>query len=498
MKKLLLSLCLACVLGQPGLGAAQEPRDEFFWLGQINKASDVINTAEKLLTPEQGRAFARGIEQVLREGARPGHERPRLVITFEPLLIKAAGQEITMLHAGRSSQDMLATVACAMLREDLLELAQALNAMQKTLLELAAAQRETIVPSYTNGVAAQPNSYAHYLLAYADAFARDMQRVQEVYAHLNRSPMGATVLNGTGWPLNRDKMAALLGFDGLAYNTYDAVQIYALEYPVEAGAAVSGIALHMGSFIEDIMQQYAQPRPWILLREGGENTYVSSAMPQKRNPGILNAARTAASDLLGQATGALFRSHNIPPGMADSRSRRVNEMLRQTAALVRQFDKILQALVIDPARSLEELNLDWTCSQEIADVLMRKYRIPFRTGHHFASEIVTYARAHKITPANFSYADACAIYDRLAAEDASLPSRLPLTEAELKAAMDPAAIVASRAVKGGPQPREITLMLENARSTLERNRQWTAQAQNKLQAAEKRLNKEFSALLDGK
>ena len=207
-KKLPVAALVAVLLGCGNIADAAA-RDNFYWLGQINKATAVINTEEHLLTPEQGQRFARGIEAVLEQGEKPNGARPNLVITFEPLLIKAAGPEITKLHAGRSSQDMLTTVSLAMQREQLLELASELNAMQRSLVALAEKNQSTILPNYTNGVAAQPNSLAHYLLAYNDAFSRDAQRLQAYYGRINRSPMGACVLNGTGWPLNRDKMAQL-------------------------------------------------------------------------------------------------------------------------------------------------------------------------------------------------------------------------------------------------------------------------------------------------
>lgn len=474
---------------------AGEQHDSFYWLGQINKATAVINTDEHLLTPQQGQGFARSIEKVLQDGDKLGGPRPGLVITFEPLLIQAYGsEEITRLHAGRSSQDMLSTVNFAMSREEALKLAQALNDLQQTLLRLAAEQQNTIIPNYTNGVAAQPNSLGHYFLGYAYAFDRDAQRLQQYYARLNRSPMGATVLNGTGWPLDRDRMADYLGFDSIAYNTYDAGQIYSSENASDAAGVTNNIALHVGSFIEEIMQQYAQPRPWIILQEGGGNTYVSSAMPQKRNPGILNNARRDASDLLGQGTAALFRPHNIPVGMPDGRTG-AETLLQDTTKLVRDFDHILNALVINPQRSLEELNLDWTCSQEIADVLMRKYNIPFRTGHHFASNIVTYARSNNIPPSDFTYEDAQKLYAELAQQDQSLPQQLPLSREEFRAALDPSAIVAARAVKGGPQPAEMAAMLRQCHKALDNNRSWTDQAAAKQQRAAAKLNSDFNKLL---
>ncbi len=489
-------LALACLCA--GSSAAQaEAKDNFYWLGQINKASIVINTRQGLLSEEQGKTFAAGLQKVLQEGEAPGAARPGLVITFEPLLIQAAGADITRIHAGRSSQDMLTTCSLVRQREASLKLADALAEVRSSLAELAERYPDMVLPNYTNGVAAQPNSYAHYLLAYAAAYGRDEERLKEFYVRLNRSPMGATVLNGTGWPLDRDKMAAYLGFDGLAYNTYDAGQIYPMEAPLELGGIVASIAVHTASFIQEIMQQYAQPRPWILLQEGGGNTYVSSAMPQKRNPGILNQCRTDCSTLLGLAAAETYRSHNIPAGMADGRLAGGDPLTEKTAKMLSDFAHILHVLDVRPERALEELNLDWTCSQEIADVLMLKHDVPFRTGHHFASEVVTYARNHNIPPSAFTYSEAAKLYARLAREDSSLPQTFPLTEEEWRNALDPAAIVRHRAVKGGPQPKEIDVMMKKEKEAIARDRKWQAEAKNKLSAAEKRLNEDFERLLNG-
>lgn len=493
---LLLSLALCGCVSTQAAVPAQTLHDNFYWLGQINKATDVINTEQGLLTADQGRRFAAAIHQVLVEGERPGAYRPQNVITFEPLLIQAGGPEITMIHAGRSSQDMLATTGRILIREDLLNLASSLNAVQGTLVNLAEKHKDTIVPNYTNGVVAQPNSYGHYLLAYADGFNRDMERVQQYYARLNLSPMGATVLNGTSWPLNRDRMAAYLGFDGLAYNTYDAGQVYTYDNAAESSAVVTSLALHVGGFVEDVMQQYAQPRPWMLLQEGGENTYVSSAMPQKRNPGILNRTRTDASTVLGSAVGSIFRAHNVPPGMADARSSEMNKMLRDTDKVLQNFNKCLRALQINPERALEELNLDWSASQEVADVLMRKYKVPFRIGHHVNSEIVGYARLHGLTPLTFPYTEVQRIYRETVAAsgDKAIPAALPMSEAEFKSTLDPVSIVRNRAVKGGPQPAEMTKMLAAGREKVAANRKWIQDKREQLATANNKLNQDFEKL----
>src|SRR5262245_47691412 len=95
-----LSFIVSLVLSTAAPAQKAPPRDEFFWLGRINKATAVINTDEGLLDKTLASRVAAGIARVINDGDQPGGRRPALVITFEPLLIKAAGQEVTLLHAG--------------------------------------------------------------------------------------------------------------------------------------------------------------------------------------------------------------------------------------------------------------------------------------------------------------------------------------------------------------------------------------------------------------
>lgn len=494
---LLAAIALPAHAQQPA--PPKEPvRDEFFWLGEINKASTVINAEQGLLDRALAPKLAQGIAKVIEAGNQPGARRPSTVITFEPLMIKEAGVEVTLIHAGRSSQDMHATYRAAIMRDRLLTLAEQLNRATRTMVELAAAHRDTIVPNYTNGVAAQPNSYGHYLLGLVAGLDRDAQRIRETYARVDRSPMGTTVLNGTSWPLDRQRMADYLGFAGLVENAYDASQIAAADLPVEVGGIVTGIALHVGGFIEDVMTQYAQSRPWIILREGGGNTYVSSAVPQKRNPGLLNGTREDASTALSLAMGPVFRAHNIPPGMPDAKDAKANSAMTDSATKALQgLDRILKALAIDPERALEELNSDWTASQELADVLMRKYKLPFRAGHHFASEVVDYAKLHNIKPTEFPYAQAQAIYRKAAPEMGLAAADLPMSEAEFRSTLDPLAIIKNRATSGGPQPAEMDRMLVEAKQRLDRQDVWIKDRRARITAGLAKLDADFGTLAKG-
>lgn len=495
LKKKLSALLVFSVLASSVIAQESIPRDEFFWLGQMNKASAVINAEEGLLDPTKTAKIALGIAKVIEDGEQPGGQRPSTVISYEPLLIRAAGQDVTLLHAGRSSQDMHATYRAAILRDDLLALAGQLSKVSQTLVNLAQKHVKTIVPNYTNGVAAQPNSYGHYLLGHAAGIERDAQRIREVYARIDRSAMGTTVLNGTSWPLNRARMANYLGFAAVVDNAYDASQISSTEHPVEVGAVVTSIALHAGHFIEDLMTQYAQSRPWILLQEGGGNTYVSSAMPQKRNPGLLNDARRDASTTIALAIGPLIRAHNITPGMGDAKDGKLNtEMVNSAIKFLQSWDKILNALVISPERALEELNSDWTASQELADLLMRKYKLPFRVGHNFASDLVDFAKANNIKPLDFPYAQAQRIYKE-SVKDSGASQELPISEVEFRLTLNPIAIIENRATAGGPQASEMQRMLAGAHKKNAEQNQWIEVRKSKINSSLKKLDADFLKLM---
>jgi argininosuccinate lyase len=158
------------------------------------------------------------------------------------------------------------------------------------------------------------------------------------------------------------------------------------------------------------------------------------------------------------------------------------------------WDRILAALVISPERALEELNSDWTASQEVADALMRQYHLPFRVGHHFASEVVDFAREHDIRPSDFPYAEAQRIYAATLAELKLPPGKLPMNEVEFRAALDPVAIVRNRATAGGPQPVEMARMIAQAKQTLADQAAWITARSQRIDGALVSLDADFARL----
>ena len=482
------------VITRDATSALAGAQDTFYWFGRINMASTVMLLEEGIIPARLAKPIAEGVQYSITQAREPGGRRPTDVLQVERIISDKAGADATLIHSGRSRQDMGATVRAMRLRRAVLDAADALMMTRELLIDTAARHTETFVPAYTNGVQAQPVSYGYYLMAFADSLARDAQRLRELYPRANLSPMGTAVLANSSWPLKRERLAELLGFDGLAVNSYDATQIISFDVPLEAAAIMSSIAIRIGAMLQDIHTQYHQSRPWLLLDDS--QTYTSSAMPQKLNPGVVMTARAKATDVVASTQMMLLRAHNITPGMSDYKATfEPSRTFVWSVEMLNQFNGVMKALRIDPKRSLEELNGDWTTSMELAETLQRLHQVPFRVGHHFASVVVNHAKAHHWLPSQFPYADAVKLYAEAAQKYGQATAKFPLDEATFKATLSPEMMVRTRVGVGGPQPAEVQRMIKMARDTLAKDKQWLAERNNKLLEAEARLNNAFARYL---
>lgn len=437
------------------------------WLQLINRASIVANVEAGLLDRENAGKLAAALDDMRREGEKPGAKRAELYITFEPELLRRAGMAASVLHVGRSSQDILATANAGLNLERLTKILAALSEVRYALLELAEREKDTVVPAYTNGVQAQPTLYSHYLLAQISVFGRDVERAFECIRRFDFCPMGSGVLNGTGWPLKVERMAELLGFSRTFTNAFDAGQCAGNDLPLEMSQIATAAMLHVNAFLADFMVQYATPHPWIRM-ESTNGEYRSSAMPQKRNPGLVNDLRRDAGLVIGEAQGVMLRMQNLALGMADVRDARVMASLADDACIVlRTFAGFVRTLRVDRERALAELNADWTCTQEIADRLVRSGHVDFRSGHGFASRLVSWARERGVTPPILQYGDVLALWKTLLADaKTELPEDFPLSEAELREATSPEGIVRARATTGSANPDKVAADLVREREAL--------------------------------
>ncbi len=466
--------------------------DAFHWLGEINKASAVMVVEQGIVPPTLAAPIATAIATVIANGARPAAARPADYLALEALLIEAGGPDVTRVHSGRSRQDIGATFIRLFLRDDLLVLLDSLNQAREAVIRLAERDPDAIVPAYTWGVQAQPTSFGHWLGAYGAALARAAERMRQCHARVNLSPLGSAALGTSSFPVDRPRLADLLGFDGVAENSLDATQIAPADLRAEAIGIASSTALTVGMLLADITQQYAQTRPWLILNQGA-STGVSSIMPQKRNPSGLVHLRRLASTVAAGASVFAFQAHNVPSGMHDYKPDGPDAMLADATRMLTDLAGLLPDFRFDADRALDEVNAEYSTTTELADVLQRDADVPFRAGHHFASDLVTYGRANRLRPAEIPFVEAQRVYAQAVARF-GLPPSLPLTEPEFRQTLSAQGMVRASKGMGGPQPAEVARMRADQRGRLGADRDWVAAARDHQARSGVRRDGAFAAL----
>ena len=456
------------------------------FLDQINKACIVMLAEAGIVPLAAATRIASGIAQVMAQAAASAPRRSADYLDYEPRLIAVVGADASRLHSGRSRQDIASTIARMNLRDGLLQEVAALITAREKIVTLAQQHTETIVPAYTHGVQAQPTTFAHYLHALAAALARETQRLREAYQRINRNPLGAAALATSSFPLDRHRLATLLGFEGLLENAYDANHLAPVDSALDVASALAIAAVQIGQFAQDLHTQYADPAPWFLLATG-ELTGVSSIMPQKRNPAALEQLRAQASILLGEMQTVFLLSHNNRTGMFDYRMYDPVPCARPLQVF-KLLQQVIGGIVVNQERALAEVRADYSTTTEIADALMQKADVPFRIGHHFASRLTDYGRGNKLKLHDIPYREAVRIYQE------QTQQALPLSESAFREVISAEYMVFGRKGIGGPQLSEVNRMLAEARAHVAVDLAWLKNAAGNLERADAALEQAFAAL----
>src|SRR5579863_438200 len=171
---------------------------------------------------------------------------------IEGMLEEACGRDVAgKMHTARSRNDIAVTLYRMTARRELLATTQAVAELRGVLLDLAAEHLETVMPAHTHTQPAQPTTLAHYLLAACEFLDRDAARIEAAYARVNLCPLGAAAITTSGFPIDRGETARLLGFDGIAENSYGAIA--AIDYITESAAAVAVAMVSLGKLVQDLL-----------------------------------------------------------------------------------------------------------------------------------------------------------------------------------------------------------------------------------------------------
>jgi argininosuccinate lyase len=322
-------------------------------------------------------------------------------LNVEARLTQLVGDAGKRLHTGRSRNDQVATDVRLWLRGEIDEIALLLAEMQRALLHAAASNVDTVMPGYTHLQVAQPVSFAHHLLAYVEMFARDAERLADVRRRTNRLPLGAAALAGTGWPLDRERVARELGFEDLCRNSLDAVsdRDFALEFASFAAIAM----VHVSRLAEEIVLWMNQNFGYVDLAD--RYCTGSSIMPQKRNPDVAELARGKSGRVVGHLV-ALVTLMKGQPLTYNKDNQEDKEPLFDTVDTVKDTLRILAEMVggeVDPATGARSGGMrarpeamaaaarrGYATATDLADYLVRR-GLPFRDAHEVVARAVRHA-----------------------------------------------------------------------------------------------------------
>jgi len=371
--------------------------------------------------------------------------------------IKTAGEEaggrVMMARTQPSTRQMLEV------RSELMKQMCRIYELQEAILDLAERHTDTIMPGYTHTRHAQPTTFGHYLLSVSDAIGRSTETLESGYHLMSLNEMGCGALAGTSWPIDRDLVSRYLGMEGLIENANDAV-CYTDGYLV----VVCGL-----TNVTNIASRAAMDLShWSGVEYGfleiGGHRGTSFMMPQKsNNPVGFEIVRVAAGQMLGHLAGVAAAGLRAPH--AD-----VFEMLYMSeptlAALkaaetgVTKFAAEMRQMEVHKERMLEVIRESYICATELANQLVRDYKLAYRTAHDIVNRFVLESEKRNI-PATRAMPE---LLDEAARE--VLGRKLGMSEARLRELLDPAYFIKVTDSRGGVAPGETARMIADRRQKL--------------------------------
>lgn len=335
----------------------------------------------RVISAQEGIQIRSALETILANGCGDDERVEDIHSYVETRLVELTGDAGRKLHTGRSRNDQVATDFRLWLRDAIDDLGVTLGQTQKALLDFAETNREVVIPGYTHLQRAQPVLLAHWALAYFEMFTRDRDRLNDARRRVNAMPLGSAALAGTSFPIDREALAKLLGFDGVSRNSLDAVSDR--DFCVEFLSACSLIMVHLSRLAEDVIVYATTEFGFLAL--GDAIATGSSLMPQKKNPDSMELVRGKSGRVFGHLLGLLTTMKGLPlaynKDMQEDKEA-VFDAFDTTAACLQVTGTVLRNISVRPASLGGYMN-----ATELADYLVRK-GMPFREAHETVGRVV--------------------------------------------------------------------------------------------------------------
>ncbi|MFZ5524167.1 MAG: argininosuccinate lyase [Pseudomonadota bacterium] len=310
-------------------------------------------------------------------------------LNIEKRLTALVGDAGKRLHTGRSRNDQVATDVRLYLRSAIDDLTILLKGLQIALLNLASQHTNTIMPGFTHLQVAQPITFAHHLMAYFEMLKRDAERLQDCRKRVNRLPLGAAALAGTSYPIKREYVAELLGFDGVCENSLDAVSDR--DFAIEFTACAALIMTHLSRFSEELILWMSPRFGFIDLAD--RFCTGSSIMPQKKNPDVPELVRGKTGRVNGHLI-ALLTLMKGQPLAYNKDNQEDKEPLFDTVETLTQtlriYADMITGITVKPDAMRSAALQGHATATDLADYLAKK-GVPFRDAHEAVALAVRYA-----------------------------------------------------------------------------------------------------------
>lgn len=408
-----------------------------------------------ILTPEEGEQLVNGLEQIRREYRAgqftPGLDAEDVHFAVERRLTELIGDTGKKLHTARSRNDQVGTDIRLYLRDAIRQIQAHLMVFQQALLTLAEQHVETLIPGYTHLQRAQPLSLAHHLLAYFEMAQRDQQRLVQIYARVNVSPLGCGALAGTPHPIDRHYSAQLLGFADLYANSLDGVSDR--DFAIEFLCAASLILVHLSRLAEELILWASQEFGFISLKDTCATG--SSIMPQKKNPDVPELVRGKTGRVFGHLQALLVLMKGLPlaynKDLQEDKEALFDSVRTVNACLEAMTILLSEGITFRGERLEQAVNEDFSNATDVADYLARK-GVPFREAYNIVGAVVKTCLAEGILLKNLSL-------ERWQALHAAF-------ESDIFAVIEPRQVVAARHSYGGTAFEQVRSQIERAQQRI--------------------------------
>jgi argininosuccinate lyase len=403
-----------------------------------------------VLTAAERDQVVAALDQIAAEGADPNAGDEDVHTQVIRRLKEKAGTPADKIHTGRSRNDQVALDFRLWMREQIGRLSARLVDLADALVDLAGRDTEAVLPGYTHLRRAQPVLWGHYLLAWFEMFSRDLERFEQACRAADLLPLGSGALAGSGFPIDRARLARELGFSGVTANSMDTTgdRDFALDFLYAASVTM----LHLSRLAEDWILYSSEEFGFLELAD--EVTSGSSIMPQKKNPDALELIRGKAGRVAGRLYGLMMTVKGLPLTYnrdLQEDKEAVFEASDQLEGALEMAAAVVRGARLNAGRAEAAAEESWASATALADALARK-GVPFHQAHQLVGRLVLESTRTGRRPADWTGEELAAFAPEF---DPGMAALLPARRA-----------VENHAVAGGTAPARVREALDAARRKL--------------------------------